>query len=597
MSESTLYRKYRPHKFKNVIGQDLIKQALMNACLNNKITHAYIFSGPRGIGKTSIARIFASSINCLNPNKGDCCGKCSVCESILKEQSVDLIELDAASNNGVDQIRIITDNINYLPTFFKYKVYIIDEAHMLSTSAWNALLKTVEEPPQHVIFIFATTEYQKIPLTIISRCQRYDFKRLNNSELQELIDSILTKEDIKIDNNAIDKLIQLADGSGRDCLSILDQLTTVKKNIDFDLINKTFGLVDNFKVISLIELIQKNDILLLREFIYELYNQGVNLEAFCVQIINVLIDYLIYLKTNDINNLKKVSVDELKKMLLINFNGNYLLNNFISLFNNLKKSLNQVFEFEIYLYKIINANNDKLENKKIELSINPEENKINNSQIITTKKIDCFEEMNKNTVDFDKLYKTKIFYHKKINNQNDKELGINQKEELGTKLVNDNKLICNSNDILDNYELAKQAFFNKDIKLSKEMSQKFKDFKNEETIENSYIDIIKQADLVLWCSPNALVLGVEFLGLINRINKVTHSFEFIKEFVKKFDSIKLVIAISKKQALNIINIKKQGLKTNIINDVLINDIKMLLKQEEQRKQEQTALLNEIEDEE
>nr|WP_232459330.1 hypothetical protein [Ureaplasma parvum] len=205
--------------------------------------------------------------------------------------------------------------------------------------------------------------------------------------------------------------------------------------------------------------------------------------------------------------------------------------------------------------------------------------------------------MNKNTVDFDKLYKTKIFYHKKINNQNDKELGINQKEELGTKLVNDNKLICNSNDILDNYELAKQAFFNKDIKLSKEMSQKFKDFKNEETIENSYIDIIKQADLVLWCSPNALVLGVEFLGLINRINKVTHSFEFIKEFVKKFDSIKLVIAISKKQALNIINIKKQGLKTNIINDVLINDIKMLLKQEEQRKQEQTALLNEIEDEE
>ena len=135
MSESTLCRKYRPHKFKNVIGQDLIKQALMNACLNNKITHAYIFSGPRGIGKTSIARIFASSINCLNPNKGDCCGKCSVCESILKEQSVDLIELDAASNNGVDQIRIITDNINYLPTFFKYKVYIIDEAHMLSTSA------------------------------------------------------------------------------------------------------------------------------------------------------------------------------------------------------------------------------------------------------------------------------------------------------------------------------------------------------------------------------------------------------------------------------------------------------------------------------
>ncbi|RCT50070.1 DNA polymerase III subunit gamma/tau, partial [Ureaplasma urealyticum] len=151
--------------------------------------------------------------------------------------------------------------------------------------------------------------------------------------------------------------------------------------------------------------------------------------------------------------------------------------------------------------------------------------------------------------------------------------------------------------VLDNYELAKQAFFNKDLKLSKEMSQKFKDFKNEAIVENSYIDIIKQADLVLWCSPNALVLGVEFLGLINRINKVTRSFEFIKEFIKKFNSTKLVIAISKKQAANIVNISKQDLKTNIIKDVLIDDIKMLLKQEEQRKQEQIALLSEIEDEE
>lgn len=224
---------------------------------------------------------FATSINCLKPNNGDCCGECSVCQSIINEQSVDLIELDAASNNGVDQMRNITDNINYLPTLFKYKVYIIDEAHMLSTSAWNALLKTVEEPPQHVIFIFATTEYQKIPLTIISRCQRYDFNRLNNSELQELIDLVAKKEDIKINENAINKLIQLADGAGRDCLSILDQLVTNQKVIDIDLINKTFGLVDNSKVINLIELIQKNDLLELRKFIYELYDYGINLEALC----------------------------------------------------------------------------------------------------------------------------------------------------------------------------------------------------------------------------------------------------------------------------------------------------------------------------
>lgn len=603
MSELTLYRKYRPHKFKDVIGQNLIKQALINANLNNKTTHAYIFSGPRGIGKTSIARIFAASINCLKPNNGDCCEECSVCQSIINEQSVDLIELDAASNNGVDQMRNITDNINYLPTLFKYKVYIIDEAHMLSTSAWNALLKTVEEPPQHVIFIFATTEYQKIPLTIISRCQRYDFNRLNNSELQELIDLVAKKEDIKINENAINKLIQLADGAGRDCLSILDQLVTNQKVIDIDLINKTFGLVDNSKVINLIELIQKNDLLELRKFIYELYDYGINLEAFCAQIINILIDYLVYQKTNDETNLKKISIDELKKILSINFNANHLLNNFISLYSHLKNSVNQVFEFEIYLYKIVNVNNDKLETKKTIplIAIEKDKNTLPPSPPIAkttsiSKEVNKVNE-NKDVINFNNLYQTQIFHHKKNSDDNEQETNIKYEEKLIDEPTKINQPINKSDEVLDNYELAKQAFFNKDLKLSKEMSQKFKDFKNEAIVENSYIDIIKQADLVLWCSPNALVLGVEFLGLINRINKVTRSFEFIKEFIKKFNSTKLVIAISKKQAANIVNISKQDLKTNIIKDVLIDDIKMLLKQEEQRKQEQIALLSEIEDEE
>src|SRR5574344_1876839 len=210
MPYKVLYRKYRPQDFNDLYGQESIKKILMDSIINNKIAHAYIFCGPRGTGKTSTAKLFAKTINCENPNNGIPCGKCNAC--LNYEDSPDIIEIDAASNNGVDEIRELRDNIKILPTFSKYKIYIIDEVHMLSQSAWNAFLKTLEEPPKHVIFILATTEIQKIPITVLSRCQRYTFKKITKDVIKQRLLTISKEEQIEISDEASDYIAELADG-------------------------------------------------------------------------------------------------------------------------------------------------------------------------------------------------------------------------------------------------------------------------------------------------------------------------------------------------------------------------------------------------
>ena len=223
-SRIAFYRKYRPKNFSEIIGQKFVIKTLTNSIIKNKKSHAYIFSGPKGVGKTSIAKIFSKAVNCLESDNGDCCNKCDNCILIDKGQAVDVVELDAASNNGVGEVRNIIDTVGYLPNSLKYKVYIIDEAHMLSNAAWNAFLKLVEDPPEYLIFIFATTEPYKFPPTIISRCQRYNFLKLNNLELKEYLLKISEKENIKIDDSSLNKISELSDGSLRDGCSLLDQL-------------------------------------------------------------------------------------------------------------------------------------------------------------------------------------------------------------------------------------------------------------------------------------------------------------------------------------------------------------------------------------
>ena len=255
-----IYRKYRPDTFDKVYGQKHITDILKNQIETKNISHAYIFSGSRGTGKTSCAKIFARAINCLDLQNGNPCNKCENCQSSLEESTLDIVEMDAASNRRIDDIRELRDKVIYPPTKLKYKVYIIDEAHMITNEGFNALLKIMEEPPKHLVFILATTEIDKIPQTILSRCQRYEFKMINSKDISDNIKYILNDLNRKMDDDAIELIANKADGAMRDALSILDQVLSIEKeNITKQDINDILGIVDNTGIFKLVNSIIKKD--------------------------------------------------------------------------------------------------------------------------------------------------------------------------------------------------------------------------------------------------------------------------------------------------------------------------------------------------
>ncbi len=239
-------RKWRPQKFEEVVGQEHITATLKNAIRNNRIAHAYLFAGPRGVGKTTTARIMAKALNCMNPQDTEPCNECEMCLSIQSTQSLDIIEIDGASNRGIDEIRTLRDSVKYAPTKGKYKIYIIDEVHMLTKESFNAFLKTLEEPPAHTIFIFATTDVHKVPLTIISRCQRFDFRRIQLDTIKNLLAKIASSENINIDDKTLTTIAKKADGALRDAESFFDQIVSFCGNkIDFATVSKMLNLVDD----------------------------------------------------------------------------------------------------------------------------------------------------------------------------------------------------------------------------------------------------------------------------------------------------------------------------------------------------------------
>ena len=225
MGYTALYRKFRPLNFSEMVGQEHITRTLRNQVVEQRVGHAYLFNGGRGTGKTSAAKILARAVNCLNPKDGEPCNECEICKAILSGSLTDVVEMDAASNNSVEDIRAIRDEVNFLPTRAKYRVYIIDEVHMLSTGAFNALLKTLEEPPEHVKFILATTEPQKLPATILSRCQRFDFKRISTQDIIKRLEIICKESNIQISKEALELIAILSEGAMRDAISILERCT------------------------------------------------------------------------------------------------------------------------------------------------------------------------------------------------------------------------------------------------------------------------------------------------------------------------------------------------------------------------------------
>ena len=355
MGYTALYRKFRPITFSELVGQEHITRTLKNQIMADRVGHAYLFNGGRGTGKTSSAKILARAINCLNPKDGEPCNECEICKGALNGSLTDIVEMDAASNNSVEDIRSIREEVNFLPTKAKYRVYIIDEVHMLSPGAFNALLKTLEEPPEHVKFILATTEPQKLPATILSRCQRFDFKRISNEDIIKRLEIVCKESNIEVTEGALKIISVLAEGAMRDALSILERCVQDGENkIDEDKIKDLVGIPKITYVHSIVDAIVEYDIDKALASMDDILNQGKDLNNFLWEIIKYVKDVLIYKSSgkaelysvDEVTNIKSLS-DKVTKERLVN-----LIYELSNLENDMKWSTQKTIMFQAGIIKL-----------------------------------------------------------------------------------------------------------------------------------------------------------------------------------------------------------------------------------------------------
>lgn len=369
MTYKALYRTYRPHSFETVVGQKHIVQTLQNALKHQKMSHAYLFCGPRGTGKTTVAKLVAKSINCLNPEQAPC-NNCEHCRTIQNGTHPDVIEIDAASNNGVDEIRDLIEKVKYAPLQAKYKVYIIDEVHMLSQGAFNALLKTLEEPPAHVIFILATTEPHKVLATIISRCQRYDFVRVSMKEIQERIEEVLRTEKIEFETEATRLISQLADGGVRDALSILEQCITYGgKALTTQHVNEIYGIATTQDKLKLLDAIIDKDVATLMNEIEGITHKNIDIRRLTNDLMELLKESVVYAYTHDVKLLNKLTLTEAQDLNRIHQSvGLRMIEDLMDTAEKFRSASNLLSYFEIGLLKVMGEVDAKVETAKPEPS-------------------------------------------------------------------------------------------------------------------------------------------------------------------------------------------------------------------------------------
>ena len=434
----SLYRKYRPKNFDEIVGQEKVVEIIKNQIKLNKLGHAYLFTGVRGTGKTSIAKIFAKAINCSNNNDGNPCLKCKECLSISDGANVDIIEMDAASNNGVDDIRLIKEQTDFLPTNLKYKVYIIDEVHMLSGGAFNALLKTLEEPPSHVKFILATTEPQKLPATIISRCQRFEFMRISEEKIKGRLHKIAEENEINIEEEALALVASLANGSMRDGISILESVSNLEGKINKDAVRETVGLPNMEKMIDVLGAIIEGDISKTLKISNELMDEGKEPQSYITELLKLLES--IYLKEESLIELYSKQEQEL-----------------------LKKYMN-IDKFKVYkiIKEVLNIINvmKNMENKKVMLIAALMNMAQMNNQEFS-------EGIPKENTDIKKDTVKPIYQDKDKNKNKEKEeLKVKEQETIIEKTINkETNEIKATKEKLDMLAIRKYMLTNKEMKL------------------------------------------------------------------------------------------------------------------------------------
>ena len=555
MAYKSLYRKYRPTTFDDVSGQTFIIKTLKNAIATNKISHAYLFSGTRGTGKTTIAKIFAKNVNCMNLIDGNVCGKCEICTTENTDDIQDIIEIDAASNNGVDEIRELKNKIKLAPVLCKYKVYIIDEVHMLSTGAFNALLKTLEEPPSHVIFILATTEPQKIPITIISRCQRFDFKKLSIIDIKNRLKYIAEKEHINITDDCLDEIAKMSDGAMRDAIGLLDQVSSFNEDsITIDDIYQISGSVPFKKIYELIDSYINEDIENILKTTEEIYNEGKDFIKLTFDMLSIFKDVLIYYRAPKyFENLNKLNFDEIKKIKeKIDISDlELIIETLENLSRELKLSDYPRILLEMFLINKKSASNTLTEEvKHYKEAVNEEKKEVIN-ELKEERKIET--ELKKVETNVEEIKENLTIKQNEYTNE--------------TRIAVDNPSSEDKKILINNTIALASA------KLKKEISEKFIDL-DKYLIDKKYkvaATILKDATIAA-VSNDHMLLTYKYVSMVEdndkSINKIT---KLVNEITK---SNYKIVAISidewKEMRPYYVELKKSG-KIELLNEPVINE--------------------------